>query len=101
MPKKIAIGTNFKGFSLSKEVERLYTDATRHTPRDDRWSIYRVPRDDPLLISLIETLGSKKAGSVLARLKIVEIPDDVDGWEIVENSDGEERVVESRPRAWC
>jgi hypothetical protein len=35
----------------------------------------------------------------VSRLKIVEVPDDVGEWEIVDD-DGKEKVVETRAREW-
>lgn len=55
-----------------------------------------IPRDDPDLIEIVETLGKEADGSC-ARLKIVEVPDGVE-WEISEY-DGLEHVAE-RHRTW-
>ena len=55
-----------------------------------------LERDDPLLIKVVEELGDKADGR-FAKLKIVEIPDDVD-WEIDEY-DGSE-TVEEKHRSW-
>jgi hypothetical protein len=96
--KKIVIGANSRGCSFSRETMRLY--AIERPPPNERWSIYDVPRDDPLLIRIIESITLKKAGTVLAELKIVEIPDDVHEWEIVEYRDGEEYVAEKQRRTW-
>lgn len=54
------------------------------------------PRDHPLLVECVETLGDKANGSV-AKLRIVEIPDGID-WEIDEY-DGIEQIAE-RHRTW-
>ena len=53
-------------------------------------------RDDPVLIQVVEELGSGANGRC-ANLKIVEIPDDVE-WEI-EEYDGNEWVAEKH-RTW-
>ncbi len=50
-----------------------------------------IERDNPLLIQVIEELGGKANGSG-SKLKIVEIPDDVD-WTI-EEYDGNEHIAE-------
>jgi len=55
-----------------------------------------IPRDDPLLVEVVEELGENANGN-FARLEIVEIPDDVD-WEIDEY-DGQEHVAEKH-RTW-
>lgn len=55
-----------------------------------------IQRDHPLLIKCVETLGEKANGSC-AKLKIVEIPADVD-YE-VEEYDGQEWIAEKH-RTW-
>ena len=55
-----------------------------------------IKRDDPLLIKVVEEMGEKASGSC-AKLKIVEIPADVE-WGIHEY-DGSEHV-EERHRTW-
>jgi hypothetical protein len=50
-----------------------------------------IPRDDPDLIAVIESMGDEANGSC-AKLRIVEIPDGTK-WEIKEY-DGNERVAE-------
>lgn len=63
---------------------------------DSYWSDRDLPRDDPVLVQVVEELG-KEANGTCAALKIVEIPDDVE-WEI-EEYDGNEWVSE-RHRTW-
>lgn len=55
-----------------------------------------IPRNDPCLVEVVETLGDAANGRY-ASLKVVEIPDDVD-WEIAEY-DGSEWVAEKH-RTW-
>jgi len=55
-----------------------------------------IERDDPVLIEIIKEMGEKASGK-LAKLKIVEIPDDIE-WE-VEEHDGNEWVSEKH-RTW-
>ena len=56
-----------------------------------------IARTDPLLIQVIEELGSEESSDVAAKLKIVEIPDGIE-WEIDEY-DGVEKIVEKH-RSW-
>lgn len=56
-----------------------------------------IERNDPILIQVIEELGSKKASDTYAELEIVEIPDGVDYQ--IEEYDGNEHVAESH-RTW-
>ena len=100
MPIKIVINTRHTRFSLSTELKRMYAESTKDTLRRENWSIYCVPRDDALLIRLIETIGLKRAGGLISSLKIVEIPDDVSDWDVVDD-DGKEKVVERNPREWA
>lgn len=77
-----------------KEQNALYTNLyTKH-------SFYNssISRDDPLLVQVVEELGSKEASSWAAELTVVEIPDDVE-WEI-SKYDGSERVCEKH-RSWA
>lgn len=55
-----------------------------------------IERNDPLLVRVVETLGSKANGKY-ADLKVVEIPDGVN-WQIEEH-DGSEWIAEVR-RTW-
>lgn len=92
---KVVINTCFGGFSLSAvAVARL--KALGHATADHGFSYSHVERDHPDLVQLVEELGHAAAGDC-SKLKIVEVPDDVD-WEIDEY-DGLERVVESH-RSW-
>ena len=90
---KIVINTCYGGFGLSararkhyKELHGVGTDVYDHT----------IPRDDRHLVATVELLGPGADGSS-ARLKIVEVPDDV-VW-VVEEYDGKEWVAE-RHRTW-
>ena len=75
MPRrKIVINTNHTWFFLSAELTNEYVLRNPAVKYDKNWSIYRVARDDPLLIELIEKLGLHRAGRVPSKLKIVEIP---------------------------
>lgn len=88
---KIVINTCFGGFNISKEAKALYETIT---------SIEAFPhemqRDDPVLVKIVEDLGAEANGDY-AKLKVVEIPDDVD-WAIDEY-DGKEWVAEKH-RTW-
>jgi hypothetical protein len=59
-------------------------------------SPYDIERNDPILVSIVERL-KEKADGTYARLKIVEVPDDVQ-W-VIEEYDGSEWVAESH-RTW-
>lgn len=55
-----------------------------------------IPRDDPSLVAVVESLGDEAAGQ-FARLDVTEIPADVE-WQI-EAYDGREWIAE-RHRTW-
>jgi len=99
---KIVINTTWGGFGLSdigdiEYLERsgLIIHGLTSWPPDYYDS--NIPRNDPVLVQLIEE-DSKLYGGRGSRLKVVEIPDDVD-WEI-SNYDGQEHVAE-RHRTWA
>ena len=64
---------------------------------DAYFSDHDIKRDDPILIQVIEELGVVRASGNHGKLKIVEIPDDVQ-WTI-EEYDGYESVEEVH-RSW-
>jgi hypothetical protein len=102
---KIVINADVGGFSLSdKAIERLLElgyskeetekdkirEECKHMGR--KYSGLRgIPRDHPLLVKVVEELGSEANGDY-ATLCIVEVPDDVE-WTI-EEYDGSEWVAE-------
>jgi hypothetical protein len=87
---KVVINTCCGGFGLSDEAKTLLREKTGKDWR------YGPPRNLPELIEVIVELGDAANGQY-AKLRIIEIPDDVD-WEIAEN-DGFEWVAE-RHRIW-
>ena len=94
--KKVVLNSSYGGFSLSKTVMHRYRKANGIlTVDDERWFFtHSVKRDDPVLIQIIEDVGLKNAGGGLMKLSIVEIPDDVNDWEILDE-DGAEWVAET------
>ena len=60
------------------------------------WSSRHIARNDPTLVKVVEELGESADGAH-AKLKVVEIPDDVE-WQI-EEYDGLEWVAEKH-RTW-
>ncbi|MEY4331951.1 MAG: hypothetical protein RLZZ196_689 [Bacteroidota bacterium] len=89
---KIVINTRHGGFGLSQEAKIRYLKETNL----DKISDSEIPRDDPVLIKIVEEMGSAAAGRY-AELKVVEVPDDVN-W-FIEEYDGDEWVAE-RHRTW-
>ena len=93
--KKIVINKCHGGFGLSDLAMRRYAEIKK-IEDVNTIHIYDIPRDDPVLIQVIEELG-KESFDRYADLKIVEIPEDVDWY--IEEYDGLEHVAE-RHRTW-
>lgn len=91
--RKIVINEEYGGFGLSDKAWKLYCENTGKDPEKD-WA-GEIPRDDAVLIEIVETLG-KESWDDYAKLKIVEIPEDVQ-WEIQEY-DGREWIAEVHRR---
>lgn len=65
---KVAYNTCYGGFSLSEKAKMLYRELTG-MKEDDYLDVHDIPRHDPVLISVIETLGSEANGPY-ARIEI-------------------------------
>jgi len=112
--QKIVINRCHGGFSLSDEAMKLYgklagwtlvaeidkygfTNFYRDSVGDGNYfGNHNIERDDPLLVQVLEQLGSKADGRY-AKLKVVEVPDGV-CWTL-EEYDGLEWVAETH-RTW-
>jgi hypothetical protein len=122
-PKKLVINGSFGGFSLSEKAFRMYLDRAgiEYVVEDHPDSIWNkrfkkktfddddnnddsfldewdLERDDHILVSVVEELGSEEASGDMSDLRIVELPADVDCWTIQEY-DGNETVHECH-RSW-
>lgn len=101
---KIVINSCHGGFGLSREaVDRYCAEKGIETGEwNTTWRFYSkfhdrdIPRDDELLVRLVEELGDNANGHC-AELKIVEIPEGVDWY--IEEYDGMEWISE-RHRTW-
>lgn len=98
---KIVINNRYGGFSLSKEAtewmaEKGHPEAAKELTEVPWYGFRPENRVDPILIEAVETLGEAANGR-FAKLKVVEVPDEVD-WEIQEY-DGVEWVAEKH-RIW-
>ena len=89
---KIVINSCYGGFSISDKALALYNTLANTNVQ----SVRNFERNDPVLVQVVETLGDKANGRC-AKLRIVEIPDNVN-WEISEY-DGNESVEEVH-RSW-
>jgi hypothetical protein len=114
--QRIAINTCYGGFGLSREAILLYLElagiAYIQVPQEDRdtqnrlgdrilidnidFNCHDIDRNDPALINAIRQLGSKADG-IHAKIKVVEVPPDVD-W-FIDEYDGKEWVAEKH-RTW-
>lgn len=93
--RKVVINTCFGGFGLSDEAQIIY--ATEKGLDMAEFSMYEIKRDDPVLVQVVEELGTKADGWA-SHLKVVEIPDDVE--YTIEDYDGVEHIAEVH-RTWC
>lgn len=92
--KKVVINICYGGFGLSEDaISELKKDGIDYSSFLDGDQEFR---SHPALIKVVETLGTKSWGRH-AKLKIVEIPDDVEF--TVEEYDGKEWVAEKH-RIW-
>lgn len=87
--RKVVINRSFGGFFLSDEAFNWL--------KERGVDCYWIERDNPLLVECVETLG-EKANGTHAKLKVVEIPSDIQ-WQI-EECDGVEWVAEVHS-TWC
>lgn len=94
--QKIVINECHGGFGLSRDAWVVYCVRRGWDPDDRNLNDGMVDRDDPDLIAVVEIMREKANGDH-ARLKIVEIPHDVE-W-IIEEYDGREWVAEKH-RTW-
>ena len=88
---KIVINKCYGGFGLSEVAETRYRNESGNTV-----PYYHIPRNDPILVSIVEELGEDSWGC-FAELKVIEIPDDVKFQ--IEEYDGNEWVAEQH-RTW-
>jgi hypothetical protein len=100
---KIVINKCYGGFGLTKAVFDelgIKYDGYGYINNEDmgiQCDDYMAYRASPKLIEAIEKVGIKESTAPLAKLAIIEIPDDVD-WEIDEY-DGIETIHEKH-RSW-
>lgn len=102
---KVVINKCYGGFGLSKEACELYAErkGIKLGEWNEAWRFHEgdfnereIERNDPVLVQIVEELGDK-ANDECAKLRIVEIPDDVE-WSVHEY-DGIEWIAESH-RTW-
>lgn len=116
---KVVINTCAGSFGLSREAtlwlrERGFGPALQHVLKGEFWHdsvvpnevcdddydldlLEDAPRGDVRVVQCVETLGDR-ANGMCARLKVVEIPDDV-SWKIMAEDSGKEYVAEVH-RTW-
>lgn len=88
---KVVINTCFGGFGLSEEAYKYLG-----LEWDGYGFAHDTNRTDSKLIECVETLG-EKANGPFARLKVVEVPDDINWY--LDEYDGIE-TVEEEHRSW-
>lgn len=111
---KVVINSDFGGFNLSDKAIEAYAKRKNISltkkenefwkvgsdyfleGTEDYFEVREIPRNDLVLVEVIEELG-EKANGFCSSLKVVEIPEDVDWY--VEEYDGNEWVAEKH-RTW-
>jgi hypothetical protein len=78
---KLVINTCYGGLKLSDKAKEMLDK-----------NAYALERDDPKLVEVVETLGSKEASGPYALLKVVELPDNTTDYDVHEY-DGYESLV--------
>ena len=114
--RKVVINDKYGGFDLSDEGKELYGKLQGLNLKkvkaefssgfayymdgieddDHYFSVDELERDDPILVGVVTALG-EAASTKLSKLKVVEIPDDVE--YTIEEYDGLEHVSEKH-RTW-
>ena len=91
---KVVINRCFGGFGLSDAALDEYK--SRRDITDPDFYYYDIPRDCPVLVSMVEEQGTAINGTY-SDLKVVEIPDGINWY--VDEYDGMENIAE-RHRTW-
>lgn len=103
---KVVINRCWGDFGLSEKAIDLYYKLSKESDKSKKDLLFYIKpsclesfleRNDPILIKVVEELGSEVASGPFSELKVVEIPDDVE-WEIF-NNDGKE-VIREVAREW-
>jgi len=98
---KIVINDCTGGFSLSKEVyDELGIPWDNYGFCFDTFieKGFKIDRSDPRLIAAIEKIGCDKASGERAKLKILEIPDDIEYY--IEDTGWGEEIIHEKHRTW-
>lgn len=113
---KVVINSGYGAFGLSDEAHILYAKLKgynlikadcfgyqtffKNEVKDenlvDDWNI---DRNDPDLVEVVETLGEKAGQGKYIKLKVVEIPDDVE-WYIDNREQGGGEFIAEEHRTW-
>lgn len=94
--KKVVINKCYGGFGLSDMALALYRERAGIENNQTQFWDNEIARDCPILVAMIEELGSASVSGVYADLRIVEIPDDVEWY--IDEYDGMEWVAEKHRR---
>ena len=92
MGHKVVINTCFGGFGLSEADEARYNEIALSRGMDEIESVYDLSRHCPILVQVVEELGSDASG-FCSELCIVQIPGnrykvrEYDGAESIETPD--------------
>lgn len=92
MATKVVYNSKYGGFSLSSAGLKAYNDKRRKAKLPIIEQSEFIKRHDPMLVSVVETLG-EKANGAYAKLAIREIPSSYETCYEISEYDGLEHVV--------
>lgn len=92
--RRVVINDCYGGFGLSEEAFMQYTKMAGIS--EEEFTYLEIERDDPYLVKIVNEMG-EKANDYCSKLKVVEIPADVN-W-IIQEYDGIEWIAEKH-RTW-
>ena len=92
---KVVYNNCFGGFGLSDEAQRMLR-LLKGIHEDEFFAIYELPRHDPDLVKVVETLGTKNASSQYGELVIGTVGPEY----IIDEYDGSESLLEPEDMDW-
>jgi len=93
--KKIVINSCWGSFDLSENAKSILK---RKAPEKNKDIFKRTFRDNPTLVDIVERLGDAANGTS-SKLKIVEIPNDIE-WDIIDTGGFGYECVEEKHNKW-
>jgi hypothetical protein len=93
---KVVINESFGGFGLSDDAKSRLKELGQEYAEEYDYE-WKIPRHDPILIQVVEELGTDKASGSHCRLRIAKIPCRT---YRIEEYDGRERIITPNLEEW-